>query len=107
VLWGNDRGTVTAEIAIGIPAILGVIGIGLGALRWGMDAVAAVSVASESAIEIGRGADVDDITSRLNGGSESAVWRITTGGASVCVEGSVTAPLGFLPPISVSRCVNN
>jgi hypothetical protein len=103
-LWGSERGTVTAEIAIGIPAILGVVGVGLGALRWGMDAVMAVSVAAESAVEIGRGANLDDIASRLNRASESAAWTITTANGAVCVEGSVIAPLGFLPPIAISRC---
>jgi hypothetical protein len=106
VLWGSERGTVTAEIAIGIPAILGVIGVGLGALRWGMDAVMAVSVAAESAVEIGRGANLDDIAFRLNRSSEAAAWTITTANGTVCVEGSVNAPLGFLPPIAISRCAS-
>jgi hypothetical protein len=104
-LWGSERGTVTAEIAIGIPAILGVVGVGLGVLRWGMDAVMAVSVAAESAVEIGRGTNLDDIASRLNRSSESAEWTITAANGTVCVEGLVTSPLGFLPPIEISRCV--
>ncbi len=106
MLWGSERGTVTAEIAIGIPAILGVVGVGLGALRWGMDAVMAVSVAAESAVEIGRGTNLDDIAFRLNRSSESAAWTTTTANDTVCVEGLVTAPLGFLPPIAISRCAS-
>ncbi len=107
MLWGNDRGTVTAELAIGVPAILGVIGVGLGALRWGIDAVTAVSVASESAIALSRGENTADVSSRLNAAIGFTQWRVATGESKTCVEGFVAAPLGFLPPISVSRCIDN
>jgi hypothetical protein len=107
VLWGSDRGTVTAEIAIGIPAILGVIGLGLGALRWGVDAVTAVSVATESAISLSRGALVNDVQSQLSEANSSIGWAVRVASDRVCVSGSVPAPLGFLPPIEVSRCVNS
>ena len=107
MLWGSDRGTVTAEVAIGIPAILGVIGLGLGALRWGVDAVTAVSVATESAISLSRGALVNDVQSQLSEANRSTDWVVSVAADRVCVSGSVPAPLGFLPPIEVSRCVNS
>lgn len=106
MLWGNDRGTVTAEIAIGIPAILGVIGLGLGALRWGVDAVTAVSVATESAISLSRGALANDVQSQLSEANSSVGWDLSVAADRVCVSGSVPAPLGFLPPIEISRCAN-
>jgi len=106
VSWGNDRGTVTAELAIGIPALLGIVGVGLGALRWGMDAVNAVSIATESSIAIGRGDPVDDVQSRLNSANASTHWAITIGGGGACVTGAVSAPFGFLPPITIVRCAN-
>ncbi len=106
VLWGSDRGTVTAEIALGIPAILGVIGVGLGALRWGVDAVNAVSIASESALLLSRGALVDDVQSQLNEATNLAEWVVRVAPDRVCVAGSVAAPIGFLPPIEIGRCVN-
>ncbi|CAB4584872.1 MAG: hypothetical protein F2574_00745 [Actinobacteria bacterium] len=106
MLWGSDRGTVTAEVAIGIPAILGVIGLGLGALRWGVDAVTAVSVATESAISLSRGALVNDVQSQLSEANRSTDWVVSVAADRVCVSGSVPAPLEFLPPIEISRCVN-
>ena len=106
MLLGNDRGTVTAEIAIGIPAILGVIGLGLAALRWGVDAVTAVSVATESAISLSRGALVNDVQSQLNEANSLVGWVVSVASERVCVSGSVPAPLGLLPPIEISRCVN-
>ena len=106
MLWGSDRGTVTAEIAIGIPAILGVIGLGLGALRWGVDAVTAVSVATESAVSLSRGALVNDVHSQLSEANSSIGWAVSVASDRVCISGSVPAPLGFLPPIEISRCVN-
>lgn len=104
--WGSDRGTVTAELAIAVPALLGIVGVGLGALRWGMDAVNAVSMATESSIAIGRGGAVDDVQSRLNSANALTHWTITIGRGGACVTGQVGAPFGFLPPITIVRCAN-
>ena len=104
MFWGNDRGTITAELAIGIPVLLGVVGVGLGALRWGMDAVNAVSMATESSIAISRGDAVDDVQSRLNSANAWTHWAITIGREGACVTGEVGAPFGSLPPITIVRC---
>lgn len=103
--WGSDRGTVTVELAIGIPVMLGVVGLGLGAIRWGMDAVAAVSMAAESLLDVDRGADADVVMGQLSEASRSIQWAVDESADRVCVTGSITSPLTVLGPIVIEQCL--
>lgn len=93
-------------MAIGIPAILGVIGLGLGVLRWGMDGVSATAVASETAFAIARGEDLDALVARSRAAMPDVVWEATTESGRVCVIASIPAPLALVSPHEVRQCAS-
>ena len=103
---GSERGTVTAEYAIGIPAILAVLGIALSALRWGMDGVTGTTVAAETAFAIARGRDESAALSKAEDLLPVAEWSANSSANRVCVAGSIPSPLPGLDPQTVSQCVN-
>ena len=76
----------------------------LGAIRWGVDAVAATSVAAETARLVARG---EDIASAL-GASESAIpvadWSASLGVESVCVTAILPSPVPLAAPVSLEQC---
>lgn len=102
----SERGTVTAEYAIGIPAVLAVLGLALAALRWGMDGVTGTTVAAETAFAIARGRDEATALSKAADLLPTADWSATVAGGRVCVAGSIPSPLPGLDPQTVSQCVN-
>ena len=78
----SDRGTVTAELAMGIPAILGLVGIVLGGMRWGMDAVTATTVAAETSLGIARGEQDNVALDRARALLPSAEWSLVKSASS-------------------------
>lgn len=76
----------------------------LGAIRWGVDAVAATSVAAETARVVVRG---EDIPSAL-GASESAIpvadWSVILGVESVCVTAILPPPVPLASPARFEQC---
>ncbi|MDX2024802.1 TadE family type IV pilus minor pilin [Microcella sp.] len=55
VLAGGDRGSVTAELAVGLPAVVVVLAACLGALGLAADQVRAHDAAADAARLLGRG----------------------------------------------------
>lgn len=100
----SDRGTVTAELAVGIPAILGLVGIALGGLRWGMDAVTATTVTAETSLAIARGDPVDVLLKRAGAALPSARWDIEKTASTVCVIASIPMPGFALIHQEVRQC---
>lgn len=103
----SERGTVTAEIAMGIPAVLGIIGLGFGALRWGADQVTATTVAAESSLAIARGADPGSAMSLARDALPSARWEVSMDSGRVCVTASMPAPLVLLESHRVRQCASS
>lgn len=61
----NDRGMVTAELAVGLPALLAVVTIGLSALAMVTDEVRCVDAARVGARLLARGEAVGDVRREL------------------------------------------
>lgn len=95
---------MTAELAIGIPTVLGIAGIVLSALRWGMDGVTATSTAIESAYSIARGESADEVLGRAERALPKADWSFQPSGGGVCVTATVPSPLPMIQPRTVTQC---
>lgn len=97
---GNERGAVTAELAIGIPALLGVVAITLGAMRWGTDAATATTLAAESSFAIERGQPVESVLSSVRARMPHAEWSAS----GTCVRAVLPPPIPLAQPITIEQC---
>jgi hypothetical protein len=100
----DDRGLVTLEIAIAIPALLLVIGLLIGVIRWSMDAVTATSVASEAARDIVRGEHTDERLEAAERIVPLAEWSARLEPFDVCVDARFPPPLPLMGHVTVSQC---
>lgn len=89
-----DRGAVTAEFAVALPAIVLVLALGLGALAAGATAVRLQQAAAESARLFGRG---DDERARAVVADVGATVSVEREDSLVCVEAS--APISAAVPL--------
>lgn len=103
----DARGAVTAELAIGIPVVLAVAGVVLGALRFGMDGITATTVASESAYAIARGQSTDTTLDVARTALPRAVWGSEESVDGVCVTATVPGPIPGMQPMQVRQCAAN
>jgi Flp pilus assembly protein TadG len=95
-----DRGSVTAEFAAVLPAIILVLAVGLGAMQLAGEQLRLQSAAGDAARLIGRG----------DGGAASIIGRISPGarfdqasdGDLVCVHATASANLGILGGLTLS-----
>lgn len=98
----DDRGAVTAEFAVALPAIVVVLALGLGALAAGATEVRLQHAAAESARLFGRG---DEAGARAVVTSIGATVSVDRGETLVCVEASAAIPLPLpLGPLSARSC---
>ena len=98
----DDRGSVTAEFAVAVPAIVIVLALGVGVLGSTATAVRLQHVAAESARLIGRG---DDARAQAVLGEIGATMSVARRDGLVCVETS--APVAGtlpLPPVRARAC---
>lgn len=102
----NDRGAVTAELAIGIPTVLGLVGLVLGAMRLGMDGVTATTVASETAFAIARGDDSGSALHSARSVLPTGDWSANLSAGRVCVSATIPAAIPFAPPMVIRQCVS-
>jgi hypothetical protein len=100
----DEQGLVTLEIAIVIPAMLLVVGLMIGAIRWSMDAVTATSVAAETARNIVRGEPSDQQIAASERAVGSAEWSYRLEPFDVCVEARLPPPLPLMGHITVTQC---
>ncbi len=89
---------------MGIPAILGLVGIVLGGMRWGMDAVTATSVAAETSLGIARGEPDNEAMNHARASLPSADWRLEKSAAEVCVVATIPMPGVELVHQDVRQC---
>jgi len=97
---------VTAELAMGIPAVLGVIALGLGSLRWGMDAVAATTVAAETSFAVFRGEDPGTALAVARDAVPGATWTLDSTASNTCTVAVIPPPLPLLASRTVRQCVS-
>jgi hypothetical protein len=101
----RERGTVTAEFAVVLPAVLLVLAACLGGLRLGAEQVRIVDAAALAARSLARG-DAPAVSARLarDAGAEAiAVERAPDG--LVCVLARRASPILGLPvPLAARSC---
>ena len=100
----DEKGLVTLEIAIAIPALLLVVGLIIGVIRWSMDAVTATSVASESARDIVRGEPEGERIAAAERIVSLADWSARVLPLEVCVDARFPPPLPLMGHVTVSQC---
>lgn len=100
----DERGLVTLEIAIAIPALLLVVGLIIGVIRWSMDAVTATSVASEAARDIIRGESEGERLAEAKRIVPIAEWTARVESFDVCVDARFPPPLPLMGHVTVSQC---
>jgi len=98
----DERGSVTAEFAVAVPAVIIVLALGVGVLGAAATAVRLQHVSTESARLLGRGDDAR-AQAALSGIGASA--SISRPGGLVCVDASAPVPLAVpLPPVTARAC---
>lgn len=103
-LRSDERGTVTAEIAIGIPAVLSVVAIAMGVLRWGMDGVAATTIGAETSLAIARGEVPSQALAHARNATPTMTWELEHTDGRICAVAIIPAPLPFVGPQTVRQC---
>lgn len=94
---GGERGSVTAEFAVVLPAVLVCLGLCVGAIQAAAQHVRLTDAAAVAARALGRGDDAGGIVSR----SGAAIETERTGGL-LCVRLTATSSVTGLGPLGVS-----
>lgn len=98
-----DRGSVTAEFAVALPAVLLLLAVLLGGIRLGGLQLLAQDAAADAARALGRGEGDAAVRSRLAGVLPGASLAVDRGGDLVCVHvGVPPAGLAALAPIRLA-----
>jgi Flp pilus assembly protein TadG len=101
-MWRDERGSVTAEFAVAVPAVIIVLALCVGVLASAATAVRLQHVSAESARMLGRGDAARAFTAVGEVGASMAVSRA---GGLVCVDTSAPVPLSVpLPPVTARAC---
>ncbi|MGO3146307.1 MAG: TadE/TadG family type IV pilus assembly protein [Leucobacter sp.] len=96
----DERGSVTAEFAITVPAVLLVLGIVIGGIHLAAERVALVSLAGDVARLEARG-DSSLAASRIASDGRSPTIRREHDGGVLCVEATSAPRPGLLAAIQV------
>jgi len=102
----DERGLVTAELAIAIPALILVVGLVIGAIRWSMDAISATSVAAETARKIVRGESEQSSLAASEVSVPSGEWSVRHEPLELCVDARFPPPLPLMGPVTVTQCAS-
>lgn len=102
---GKDRGAVTAEFAVALPAVLLLLAILLAGSAAGMTQLRLEEAARAGARALARGEDagaVEGIVRQLAGASASSSVAAEGEWLSVTVSGTVSGPVGSMVPWTLS-----
>jgi len=101
-----DDGTITAEFAVVVPAVVLVLAMGLSALQVGVLHLRAADAAADGARSLGRGDDQGTAAARVARVLPGATMSSASDGDLVCVEveASPGSGLAALMPVSASSC---
>lgn len=98
----DERGSVTAEFAVAVPAVIIVLALGVGVLGSAATAVRLQHVTAESARLLGRGDEAKAFAAVGAVGASMSVSRVD---GLVCVDASAPVPLSVpLPPVTARAC---
>jgi hypothetical protein len=98
----DERGSVTAEFAVAVPAVVIVLALGVGVLGSAATAVRLQHVSSESARLLGRGDEARAHAALAEIGGSMSVSRRE---GLVCIDASAPVPLTLpLPPVTARAC---
>lgn len=98
----GERGSVTAEFAVTLPAVILVVLFGVGALGAGARQVRLQDASADAARLVARGESSDRAAAVVAAAGGTAV--IEPRGDLVCVTASAPASLPGLPPSSATSC---
>lgn len=100
----TDRGAVTAELAVALPAVVIVLALGVGALGAAGQHVRLQDAAADAARLLARGDDAGRAESIVASAAPGARMRVESRGDLVCVTATATAPVGLDVPVTASAC---
>ncbi len=81
----GDGGSVTAEFAIVVPAVIAVFALVLGGIALGRDALAYATAAHQGARDVARGHDPERVRQSITAHVPGALVEITDDLGEVCV----------------------
>jgi Flp pilus assembly protein TadG len=93
----NDRGSVTAELAVGLPIVVLVLAACLGGLSLATAQLRATDTAADVARVLGRGEPVDTAQSLIDRTVPGAQLSVSRAAGLICVRLAVTQRLLTLP----------
>lgn len=101
-----EHGTITAEFAVVVPAVVLVLAMGLSALQVGVLQLRAADAAADGARSLGRGDDAGTAAARVARVLPGASLSSSSDGDLVCVQVDAAAGSGIaaLVPVSASAC---
>lgn len=104
--FGGDRGSVAAELAVALPAVLIVLVLGAGALGAAAQQVALQDAAADAARLLGRGEDGGRAAAAVSVAAPGASMSSSMSGDLVCVTAHSTVAVGGLlsVPLRASSC---
>lgn len=97
---GAERGTVTAELAVALPAVLLVLVLCVGAIRLAAEQVRLVGLSADAARMIARGDDESTVRTGLATATSAMATTDRSADGTVCVDLVEPARLG---PIAIGR----
>lgn len=106
-MWlGGDRGSVAAELALALPAVVLVIALGAGCLGAAARQVALQDAAADAARLLGRGEDAGRAAGAVSSAAPGATMSSTVSGDVVCVSTHDEVAVGAFVsiPLRASSC---
>lgn len=94
---GDDAGSVTAEFAVALPAVILVLAGCLGAVQVASQQVRLADAAADAARTLARGDSAEVASARVSRVAGTAAMTTSTSGDFVCVE--LSAPAGVGPAV--------
>lgn len=102
--FGTDRGSVSAEFAVALPAALVVLVLGLGALGSGTRQVQLQDAAADAARLAGRGESAGRIAAAVTDAVPGAATSTAHRGDLVCVTATAAAVPAVFGTLSATGC---
>jgi Flp pilus assembly protein TadG len=102
----DDRGSVTAEFAVVLPAVVIVLALGIGGLGAAARVVRLQDAAADAARLAGRGEDAGRAAEAVTRAVDGATASVEDRGDLVCVVATAPAPVlpVALPPLTATAC---
>ena len=101
---GGERGSVVAEFAIALPAVMLVLILGIGALGTSARHVRLQDAAADAARLAARGEPDERVHGILAAAVAGAIGEIEQRGELVCVTAAATAAVGLPITVSATSC---